>query len=686
MALALGVASCASALNIELLGDVNYDGLVNSKDADVKREDPHKRAFFLANIGDKDSSCRDLLLNQEITASQFFECNDANDEDPRNPAHFAPALLSPCEDLSPEAYGQVITDHINVRVFHSVGEDAWIYVDPSYKFTHEQLMEGVMLGIDSRDVRRPSWDGKTTLKFRVQDGEAYAEDFVEFQVAPVLTPHVLQAPLRVYTMKAPSEYPDQQEFVTQLQSFTTAAGATDPVHQFEPNKDSCTPDEHGRNSLGQDVWVQDFFKPGYTSMPGLGGATSLHIMITSAQDRPDAHQQIFEKLRSDNVGAVRPAGNGQTLDSLGNLDTIPPFTNQGVAYPAGMPIMGVDGQHKPHMLEFLAAQGTPALEIDSGWLLTAHIDEFIQFLPDPNEDNSWLMAANDPIAGLNLFKDTRNRGYGNFNAFSRKGMEYDCLNDQEEPSVEPSDSSDSSESSESSDSDSDEDEDKGKGGGKSKSKSKSKSKGKGKGQGGGNSGNSGKPNMIGKLLNELTIEKMLDDPDLEPFNKFCASRIEDGIKRIVAVTGISPDRIIRIPTLYHGHKQEYPRAVMDQDGSSAEIMAGAKRMVEPEAESKSEPDYSNVSHLKARTVFPNAINGLVYNKQHCLSPLVWGPEIEGVDILQHAVNKAYNDAGIQIQSIDDWSSHYQLNGDIHCGTNIARDDSQPWWPQTEPTA
>ena len=44
-----------------------------------------------------------------------------------------------------------------------------------------------------------------------------------------------------------------------------------------------------------------------------------------------------------------------------------------------------------------------------------------------------------------------------------------------------------------------------------------------------------------------------------------------------------------------------------------------------------------------------------------------------------ATDKVYGEAGYEVIYIDDWYSHHEDGGDIHCGTNTIRVPQKPWW-------
>lgn len=376
-------------------------------------------ALFLANIADTDQRCSKAITDSTPNAD-LDQCHDASDDVLRNAKYLAPLRTLPVSGLSASATGaiSVVSEGAGdkVRIFvkgsGNSGSD-WEFVASNRTFTSAELQHGLELGIDGRDVRRPNgWDGRVTVRFSVADGNETATDDVALRVAPVLTHHHLQEAQRVFTTGY-SHGPTQDAFVADLEDNTADAGIETPVFRF---------------TADPDIWTQDFFEPGYSSIPGPDGEpTVLRIMIRSAQDR-DAGRQVFTDVRDGSVGAVQhSARGGHTLDSTGNLETIPPYSHNGTSYPAGRVIMGTFGTDRPVILPFLEAQETQSpLELDTSWLFVGHVDEFFQFLPAADTDRGWVLVADDPLLGLATLQKASDSGFGGERAFSRPQFPYDA--------------------------------------------------------------------------------------------------------------------------------------------------------------------------------------------------------------------------------------------------------------------
>lgn len=412
----IALCHAAQALSATILADTNRDGkvdIVGSSDSEDKQTWTNDRgALFLANIGDTDQRCSKSIL-PNTTRDEIDDCHDATDNVLRNTEYLAPLVTLPIADLSNDAHGFInVTDEIaakNVRIFVKDGEE-WDYVKDCHAFTSEQLSSGLKLGVDGRDVRRAGgWDGRVTVHFTVIDGEDSATDSVALRVAPVLVHHHAQPIERVFTTSDDARVP-QVQYNIDLKNAVVAAGISEPIYAFEHF----------------DIWTQDFFETAYSSIPGPDGEPIvLRIFLRSFQDRPSG-ALVFSELRAASVSAVQEVLPGDTIDSTGNLETIPPYTLGDKTYPVGRVIMGSWDGRLPHVFKFLQAQEVQEpVELDTSWLLVGHVDEFVQFLPAPDTERGWVIMIDDPLAGLELLKKASDAGHGGVQALSRPKLDSD---------------------------------------------------------------------------------------------------------------------------------------------------------------------------------------------------------------------------------------------------------------------
>ncbi|KAJ6445088.1 Calcium permeable stress-gated cation channel 1 [Purpureocillium lavendulum] len=627
--LVLSLSSASHAWDIDsplIFGDNNnHDGLADHHGA---RDEWHNRSntelIFLPNIGDTNRRCSSMVTVTMPSDKDLDGCNDASDNELRDPRYLRLFRVAPTPPkLRDNATGSiVVTDKLaaeKVRIFHKVG-DTWMFVTPNYTFSGTEAKEGISLGIDARDVRRPGgWDGRATIRFAVTDGNHVFKAAATARLAPVLTHHHGQRVEQVFTTSGKTGS-HQKKFVRDVKDAAAAAGVEQPVFELDTD----------------DIWTQDFFEPGYASMPGPDGPIVIRVMIRSAQDRP-AGRLMYSHIRRNGVGAVKhyaylndtqlvDDAPPYTIDSTGNLETIPPYTHNGNSFPAGRVVLGSHGGQKPHMFEFIEAQEVQSpIEIDNSWLLVGHTDEFMQFLPATTQ-RGWVMMVADPIAGLEILQNAQRDGHGGVAALSRPRLEIDrylCF-----------------------------------------------------------------PNN--------TIDEVLGFENFANVQEFSADNIATSIQVIKRETGLTDDEIWRVPSLFWTDKWRCNMGLetnrtaaqgpgtLDQMGDTGHATARGVSLDILEAAgqgtslklraAKNGPD-----HMQVVALYPSAINGVVLNNSTYLAPNPWGPVIDGEDVLLKNITAAYAKAWYNVTYIDTWFSHHVLFGDAHCGSNTIREATGKWW-------
>ncbi|KAI1071763.1 hypothetical protein LB507_004926 [Fusarium sp. FIESC RH6] len=615
---ALALLNSANALKVTILADTNRDGKVDKNDVSGKSKwTSEKGALILPNIGDSGRRCAKIWgPSSEIDGgdeSYLDECNDASDNVQRNPKLLASIKTLPVKSLSASAKGSIsIADETaasKVRIF--VKQDGkWNYVSSSHVFTAEQLKSGLNLGVDARDVRRPNgWDGRAKIQFTVTDGRTKATDAVAVRVAPVLTHHHAQNAKRIFTtgVNEAGFDPPQEEFVADIVRNVADAGIKEPVFQF----------------YNQDRWTQDFFEPGYASIPGPKGPVSIRIMIRSVQRDRRAGRDIFHHLRNENVGAVQHPGAGESIDSCGNLETIPPYSHDGKSFPVGRATMGALNGRNPLMIEFLQAQQVQdPLILDTSWLYVGHVDEFIQFLPTDSK-RGWMIMVADTQKGVNLLKKAVKDGHGKVKAVSR-----------------PLSASDKRQS---------------------------------------------------LCMPRQTIADALKFRNFESVNQDVAKRIEANLDTLKRETGVTDEEIHRVPSIfYYAESEGWSCSAQAQKAASntgIDMKPGKQGGPAPKAKSIVEAATPNSSVHRRQfdnsnqvvALYPATVNNLVLTDHHVLAPNPWGPVINNKDILATAVSEVYASVGFNVTYQDDWFSHYELQGDVHCGSNSWREIPAKWW-------
>lgn len=561
----------------------------------------------------------------DSTDRDYSLCHDASDNIQRNPKYLAPVITLPLADLSASATGSVaVTDAAAasmVRVFLHDG-DSWTYVSSNYTFEAEQLRQGLSLGVDARDFRSAQWDGRATLQFSVKDGAAEAKDTVAMRVAPVLTHHHAQLAEQVFASD-PSGLDGMDNesfpFPNDLARVSAQAGVKKPLYHVNVT----------------DNWTQDFFEPGYATIPGPDGPVVLRVMIASAQseeERNRSHRWLFREMRSDTVGAVRHRTSGGTTDSTGNLETVPPYTFNGKSYPVGRTVMGSQFGVKPEMVKFLDAQEVQApISIDTTWLEVGHTDEFMQFLRADTE-RGWLMMVDDPLAGLAILQRAQKNGGGKIRALSRERQPYDsgdwCL---------PKDTIDD----------------------------------------------------VLNRANFTDIQKYADANIKANIDilKRETGITDDEIIRVPTLFHPSHNTLgCRTLNGTHGTPLAANSSVQERDARPMR-----RNIAYPKGGQLSILEAAGVKHksglaqrdmddaLQVGAFYPGCINGVVLSNTEYVAPNPWGPVIDGEDILATAVVAAYSKANYTVHFIDDWFSHHTGMGEVHCGSNSIRETTAQWW-------
>ncbi|OAQ62763.1 arginine deiminase type-3 [Pochonia chlamydosporia 170] len=420
----------------DLRVDTNRDGRVDvDGSTDVNGKDAWSEtsgAIFLPNIGSADRHCSKGYNNAD--------CNDASTNEQWAPKFMAIMRTVPIANLSDSAVGTIsIQDpkaRAKVRIFldspemvdnppsidfgdltdlkpHPPVESLrHVYMENDTPIPAAKLRNGLTLGIDGRDTRRPDWDGKVTVEFKVTDGSSSSTDKVMLRVAPVLTHHHLQPVEKVFTTKKSfdGKLAEEQEALIKpiedgIQRNMQKAGIKQPLEHLNI----------------QYTWAQDVMEPGYASMPGPEGPITMRINVygvpvTDNRGGDLVEKLIFTDLRQDGVSAFRPAPSTAirhgTLEAGGNIESIPPYELNGKKYPAGRIVIGGTDAQKPEALSYFKAQeAQDPILLDSTWLYVKHVDEMVGFLPAKTE-RSWRIVIVDPMMGYDALAKLDKEGHG----------------------------------------------------------------------------------------------------------------------------------------------------------------------------------------------------------------------------------------------------------------------------------
>ncbi|MBT2419203.1 protein-arginine deiminase domain-containing protein [Streptomyces sp. ISL-22] len=413
----------------DLRADVNRDGRVDvTGGTDTAGEDGWsvgRGAVMLPNIDDDSGRCPVTGPGgRPLSDTALARCNDAADtkvNGATDAADLARVRSVPMPQVPAGAEGRLTltAGAKHARVFVRRG-NGWEPVTSRTRLSRAELRAGVEFGVEARDVIRDSvkWDGRARIKLTVTSGAGTTTDQVTLRVAPLLTHHHLQnaQQLMVTKISGNDQYARlNRVFREGLEKEARKAGITKPLVNFT---------KYG------DIWAQDFVEPAYVGMAGPDGRMhSMRVMLRSAQPYREAGRELFEKLRGRNVGVVQVTGvrdsEEETLNSTGNMETIPPYAHGGRSFPAGRVIMGErkDTGSKPAkaMRTLLKSQGLQdPLLLDTSWLHVGHVDEFVQFLP-ADTPRGWRIGVADPEAGIRLLREAEQAGHGATKMFSVPG-------------------------------------------------------------------------------------------------------------------------------------------------------------------------------------------------------------------------------------------------------------------------
>ncbi len=399
---------------VDLRADVNRNGVVElevaSDDDGEDTWDSTHGAIVLPNIDDDLAKCpKTDTGGRQFSDLVLPDCNDGADaviNGDDDLADLAPLLLRAWPAAPAGTVARLTVDQPSssrVRVFQRVGDRYEVVaLDTALPLT--TLQTGAALFLEATDLVRDSsaWDGFITLTLEVTvPPQKYWEsgvvrDVVRIKVAPVLTFHHGLATETAYVSNLPRD-PDSAAFRAALQTAVTAAN---------PNITLEAPNV-------QDQWAQDFFETGYASMPGLNGTQKvMRVFFRSAniEDPTDqsfpmraAGRIVFTRFRGKNVAGVqqvdlRSPPETQSLNSFGNLETIPPYTLGTKSWPLGRVLRGSVPGFAPDtsfsaMTESQRYQ-EPSVNVDTSWLLVGHVDETVSFIK-ASTPRGWIVLVND---------------------------------------------------------------------------------------------------------------------------------------------------------------------------------------------------------------------------------------------------------------------------------------------------
>ncbi|GAC1351405.1 MAG: hypothetical protein NVSMB1_04130 [Polyangiales bacterium] len=422
---------------VDLRADSNRDGLVDldgTTDSVGKDTwDAKHGAVFLANIDDDLVACPKVdATGLALSDIELPKCNDAADEvinGDDDLLDLARVKTKPWAKAPDDAVGTLALNAEAlpmVRIFRKdsdkKGIDGWKVFDTTKDtLTADELRTGVEFGIEGKDIIRDKavWDGFLNITLHVTAGSTAKgtagekvdkSDTVRLRIAPVLTYHHLLEPEASFA--AASGGTASLEFRKGLKQSIGAAGAPDLTEVKI-----------------SDQWIQDYFEPGYMSMPAAGGkqhairvyyrSANVYNFKSATNPLRQAGKIVFTLFRGKDAAGVQEFDlttppQMESLNSYGNFETIPPYSKDGTAYPFGRMIRGNIASFHPDnkMQKLFEAQAMqPPVFLDTSWLLVGHVDETLSFLK-ASSPRGWIVLANDPRLAKKMLEDQVAKGNG----------------------------------------------------------------------------------------------------------------------------------------------------------------------------------------------------------------------------------------------------------------------------------
>jgi protein-arginine deiminase len=470
VALACGAATPAAASGpvADLRADADRDGRVSVRAlARDDHDEEHWRrahgAIVVANLDDDGRRCGPAPVSA-LSDESLAACNDAADDIVNGAADeqdLAPLRTVPWPDAPEGAAGlvELLGARAQGRLFVR-RSGSWLSSQRAATLNARELRRGATLALEATDVVRDGlhWNGRLRIRLTVKAGGRTVADTVELQVAPIfIQPETLDAQ-RVVT--APSAESDRITWVERSRSAVSGAPLTPAERgEFEREMEQLagaslwnyreladlqrasqqkflTELDGALASVGLsadrletqgDIWAQDTFEPGFTSMPGRGGRPHvMRVLVRSANamrsgdvmTQRGGGRAVFTQLRGPDVAAIQQLTPGRatlpfvglgedTVNSTGNFSATPPYRTKTRHFPQGRLVYGSapGSRPDPAFVRMLLDQGVqPPIELDTAWLEVGHIDEFLAFLPAPTR-RGWVAVVADPKYAYRLLRE-----------------------------------------------------------------------------------------------------------------------------------------------------------------------------------------------------------------------------------------------------------------------------------------
>ncbi|XP_075046967.1 protein-arginine deiminase type-2 [Mixophyes fleayi] len=228
-------------------------------------------------------------------------------------------------------------------------------------------------------------------------------DVVTFRIAPlIITPNTLE-PVEVYVCSVKDNY----LFLKEIKNLVSEANYKIKICFEYVNRG--------------DRWMQDEMEFGYIQAPH----KMFPVVLDSPRDGLLKDFPIRELLGPDFGYVTKVAASSEvtSLDSFGNLEVSPPVTVGDKKYPLGRILIGssfptTSGRRMTKVVrDFLYAQRVQSpIELFTDWLYVGHVDEFMTFVPAPDQKGFRLLLAS-PATCFRIFQEKKQEGNGDVTMF-----------------------------------------------------------------------------------------------------------------------------------------------------------------------------------------------------------------------------------------------------------------------------
>ena len=392
----------ASPLKVQIVSDVNRDGKVEFETDDLGKNiwtSTRGAIFFNNNDSDQNSKEPDY-------ADAFVN----GDEDLKDLAILKVKRVSILPEKTRISISVDDASLSRVNLFLKVGDNEYKLVNHAAdgNINPSRLMEeDLELRIEANSYADGSWSGETevSVSIRTPNGKSHI-DSVKLKVAPFILLSNMNKGRTLYVREIPGR---NEAFLRNLGELVPKAGAELVI---VPGGEPYHP---------SNMWLQDTMEIGYSEMPG----QKMNVVLIANRNR-SLDRYAKDKLLGPDFGWIQVGkyregygggrGRNRWLDWYGNLEVTPPLPG----YPLGRIYYGYnpDGPKEaslnPEIIGMFETQGvqTPAIRLDTGWLLIKHADEIISFLPSGDPAHPYKLLVVDTEAMIALLEKWMSDGYG----------------------------------------------------------------------------------------------------------------------------------------------------------------------------------------------------------------------------------------------------------------------------------